>query len=211
MLIGDLLNGLREAFRRGFFAGASGPRGGLPDVGYKSGDYCDSILSGAITSGAVAGANNAYCLPFVARSAQTFDRIALENTGTGDNGDKIRFYIVQDNGGTPLGGAVLANPAEITLDGTAKDNAATISLTLTKGQLVWIGVVVNATVTTRNIVGGVGDISWSSLLGNFLGSFAVASFFRTDFTYGAAPDPFTTGVSVVDSGGAVPRIRLRAQ
>jgi len=187
-----------------------GTRGGLPNVGYKTGDYYAPILSGARTSAGTGTTNLVQVVPFVSRVAQSYDRIALENTGTSDNGKVIRLGVIADNGGTPIGGAVLANPAEITLDGTAKDNASTISISLTAGQLVWLSLSINSTVTMACIACGAGDVGWTGVVGNRLGALAVTEFPYFTVTYGALPDPFTSGVSVAGVVATNPYIRLRA-
>jgi hypothetical protein len=124
--------------------------------------------------------------------------------------DNLRLGVFADNGATPVGGAALAQGA-IAMSGGAADNALTINITLTPGQLVWLIGMSDASITGDAItpVVGAGYMDWTAILQDALGAFSGTAAMRIDNSYGAFPDPFSySGGPYADS--LIPNMRLRA-
>jgi len=188
-----------------------GQRGGVPKFTYKSGEYYGPAYSGGkALGGTVSGTGLGRIVPFFAQATASFDRIAIYNTGASSTTCRLGIY--EDNGGTPNGGALLDGGAELTLSGSAGDNAETISVTLKQGKIYWLYLLVTASFAHENCLVGEGDAYWSSLVSDDLLGLAAAvgdKGFATTASYGALPDPFSHTVAGWETGGS-PYIRLRA-
>ena len=195
-----------------FLKSTTGPRGGVAQFSkYKSGQSYGGDITGVRSNFACFnGAGRGYLLPFTNKSASpvSFDRIMWYNSAA--DSDNLRLGVFADNGATPVGGAALAQGA-IAMSGGAADNALTIDITLTPGQLVWIIGMSDASITGDAITPVVGAyyMDWTAILQDAVGAFSGTVAFRVDNSYGAFPDPFSySGGPYADS--LIPNMRLRA-
>lgn len=145
------------------------------------------------TAGVGAAANALRVLPFIPPMDITADRICC-NCTTLFSGGKIRLGIFADNGSL-YPGALLVDSGDITCDAAGfKD--VTISQVLVGGTLYWIGYVVNGVTTLAfsKIAAG----TTPSIMGVTAANPPVVGIgWTVAHTYGALPNPYTAGGTVL--------------
>lgn len=147
-------------------------------------------------------------VPFFVSVPITVDGLAIENSGTGDTGEKIRMGLyASTSGGLP--GALLSQTGEITLDNTRDVRVAALGAAqqLVPTQKYWVAEVSNATLNllcqssaaglpVMTIMNQMGAVGWNAGLpftgsGSYgLGCVAVAH------TYGSLPSNFGAPTSL---------------
>lgn len=145
------------------------------------------------TAGVGATANALRVLPFIPPMDITADRICC-NCTTLYSGGKIRLGIFADNGSL-YPGALLVDSGDIACDAAGfKD--VTISQALVGGALYWIGYVVNGitTLAFSKIAAG----TTPSIMGVSAANPPVVGMgWTVAHTYGALPNPYTAGGTVL--------------
>lgn len=104
-----------------------------PHPGYKSGRYYWPIPAASIpaTAGTAPAANTLYFCPFYLFSDVSISALVMANTGTAENGKKVRLGVYSNVDGEP--GALEISGAEITLTASAATTETAATGSLIKG------------------------------------------------------------------------------
>jgi hypothetical protein len=87
--------------------------------------YPASLAPVSMAGGATVGSGTVYYVPFIPRFTHTFQKMAIYNTGAGDNGNQINMSIYESSGVIPNDRLFAA--ISVTLGGAAALNEATIA------------------------------------------------------------------------------------
>lgn len=185
-------------------------RSNLPlTMGYTSGKYYGpSVPSGMTitTAGSPVTQANDWYVPFLCRKSASFDRIAIFNTGAVANNFRLGIY-ADNGGGHP--GALVVDGGQVTTSGAAGDNAATISVSLTGGQLYWLTINCQTTTSFHSFAGTAGselvsDFAQITNISNYIDNTVCYYAFRA---YAVFP---ATATAANNCDVFYPYIRLRA-
>jgi hypothetical protein len=179
-------------------------------IGYTSGKWYCGAVPLAQHGTANMSANYDYFVPFLCRKTTTFDRIALYNTGAVTINFRLGIY-ADDGGGHP--GALVVDGGQLTTSGAAGDNAATISATLTGGQLYWLAGIAQTTFGTQIMIVAAANVQFHEHLMDFAlpdaNQFGAGGHGTINQRSYAAFPSTSDAVDQISSG--IPFIRLRAQ
>ena len=168
-----------------------------------SGYYHTSGISTTSLSNLDPALSTLYATPFYCPNDQKFDRIAVNNSGTGN---MARIGVYADDGNIKPG-AVVLDAGEVDLN-TTGIHYIEIDLTLFGGQLYWLAFYNDAT-----DYGTIRAVAVASHLSRILGydlSLGIASgigYYRTIGSYGALPNPFGTPTGIMST--TMPAVFLR--
>lgn len=157
-----------------------------------------------LSSAAVTLTNRLFGVPFFVPDVTTIDGLAFENTGAGDNGDKVRLGIYDSSGGYPS--TLLGETGEIILDATADVRIAAMgaAVVLLPTKVYWLAIVGNASTTilvnntaTRGewYMTRAGSVPWTVGIPIFNGG-SLAGVFASH-TYAALPSTFPAVATTV--------------
>lgn len=168
--------------------------------------------------------NRCYYVPFAIVAARTFQGASVVNQGTGDNGEKIRLMVFNDNGAAGGPGTLAKDFGEITLTGASAVRTLSSSWAATPGiywSAVWHKTAADMySMENYHIATAVGAIN-ANVAGDMIGDLGWTGGIRTvqahyvDTAYGAAPSTAVAPTaSVINAGvttGAVtPAFALKA-
>ncbi len=196
--------------------GATGPQGpqGSGAVGFApvAGNYYP-VDAGSFTDVSFAN-GQLYAVPFSLSVAHTFTQIAAFVNTAGGTGAVLRMGIYSDNGGTPVGGALVLDAGTIAATTNGQRLEVTINQTLQPGNY-WIACVtqggaspvpqVQASSGSNNSIMGVAD--------PYSGASSSAGFYSTATTYtGALPSTFPAASPCNGAAGqaSAPSVFIRA-
>lgn len=167
----------------------------------RTGEYITPTGLVVNTAGEAPGGNQLYAAPFFAVRDMTIDRIAIE-CYIAEAGKNVRLGIYND--GTNLYPGSLVLDAGTVSIGTTGVKAITINQVLTKGLYFFV-LVTDATGTGKLRRLTTGQFCIGINASNFANMDAT---WRVAHTYGALPDPFTAGGSLIyaESYAILPRL-----
>lgn len=161
-----------------------GQAGNLP---LSSSVYYPPVLTNATVASGALGTGIIYYLPFLFRKACTVVKIACENSGAGDSGDKCRMGWYASTDGLPST-LLQTGSAEVTFGGAAAINEVTISQAVIPNTLYFAAITLNASVSVREFqcpatLWGSMDLGFKPI-GTFIES-TYGGAFSESFVYGA--------------------------
>lgn len=168
--------------------------------------YGSAVSAYAPTTGAIS-VNNLRAFPFPVTKSMTLDAIQAEVT-TLVGGSNFRLGIYADDGNC-YPGVLLHDTGSLSgATNEVVNSAISPGLILTPG-LYWLAIVADAAITFRSIAQTVG---WSVIMGRVssMGINYRPPYWNVTHTYGALPNPFTTGAAINNSANNIIEILVRA-